>query len=253
MEQKNRLMIVIAVTFLIVGAMFTSFGRSLFALNTPSVVLPSPDASVGDGSSGDSMSSPDHYQRVEVTADTVQNVVATLFRPENYYREFTVETFWEEGSSALPFQVWHDGDWTHTRTVLGSGAIRHELSDSDRLYYWYEGSRLYESAPADSFSADLSQHIPTYETVLDLDPEQITNAGYGFLESLPCIQVEVCQEQESRLERYWIGLDSGLLVSAEMWEADFLVYRMTGISPINPCPTTASFSLPDGTVLHTLS
>ena len=47
MDPKNRLFIAIAVTVLIVGAMFTSFGRSLFVLNTPSVELPS-----GAGSSG---------------------------------------------------------------------------------------------------------------------------------------------------------------------------------------------------------
>ena len=35
MEQKNRLIIVAAVTSLILFAMFTSFGRSMFALNTP--------------------------------------------------------------------------------------------------------------------------------------------------------------------------------------------------------------------------
>ena len=43
MEPKNRLLIAIAVIVLIAAAMFTSFGRSLFALNTPSVELPSLD------------------------------------------------------------------------------------------------------------------------------------------------------------------------------------------------------------------
>ncbi len=46
MGQKNRLVIVIVLVALIVGAMFTSFGRGLFALNTPEVVLP------GAGGSG---------------------------------------------------------------------------------------------------------------------------------------------------------------------------------------------------------
>ena len=50
MEQKNRLIIVAAVTSLILFAMFTSFGRSMFALNTPKVVLPSAGPSGADSS-----------------------------------------------------------------------------------------------------------------------------------------------------------------------------------------------------------
>lgn len=253
MEQKNRLLIVVAVTVLIIGAMFTSFGRSLFALNTPSVVLPDPDLAGSESITGDVQSSPEHYQQVEVTEQTVQNVIATMARPDSYYREITVETFWPDGSSSLAVQVWHDEGWTHTRTILTSGTIRHELSGDGMLYYWYEGSRQYESAPGAPHTADLSQHIPTYETVLELETDQIRTAGYGFLESLPCILIEVCRDDPNRLERYWIGLDSGLLVSAEMQEGEQVVYRMTGISNITSCPATASFSLPDGTVLHALS
>ena len=41
MEQKNRLVIVIAIVALIVAAMLASFGRVIFAANTPDVILPS--------------------------------------------------------------------------------------------------------------------------------------------------------------------------------------------------------------------
>ena len=93
MEPKNRLIIAIAVIALIVAALFTSFGRSLFALNPPSVVLPD----TGGGSGADSSTTPqspsDHYQAVEVTPGTVQSVIAALARSDSYYRELTVETF----------------------------------------------------------------------------------------------------------------------------------------------------------------
>ena len=39
MDSKNRLAIAIAITCLIVVAMFASFGRSLFLVNIPSVSL----------------------------------------------------------------------------------------------------------------------------------------------------------------------------------------------------------------------
>lgn len=254
MDSKNRLAIAIAVIVLIVGAMLTSFGRSLFALNTPSIQLPTLEDSSQSGDSSQEHPGSGQLQRVDVTPQTVQNVIATLTRSDSYYRELTVETLWSEGSSAIQVQVWSDGGWTHSRKVLPSGAIRHDLIGEDTLYYWYEGAQSYLSVPADSLSSDLAQRLPTYETVLELDPEVITAAGYESRGDLPCVFVEVTLEEADVVERYWISVDSGLLVSAETDNGGQTVYRMTAYSPITtPCPTSASFQLPDGTSFHSLT
>ena len=139
MEQKNRLFIVVAIVLLIIGAMFTSFGRVLFAANTPKVVLPSSSAGSGDLSPAGPEGP--NYQRVEVTPQTVVGVVATLARPTSYYRELTVETFWTGGSSSTQVQVWADGGWSHSVQALPSGVVRHDLTGEDTLYYWSEGSQ----------------------------------------------------------------------------------------------------------------
>ena len=165
-----------------------------------------------------------------------------------------METLWTGGSSSSTVQVWMDGNWSHCRRVLPSGVIRHDLVGGDTLYYWYESAQQYKTAPADELSSDLSQRIPTYETVLALDPDTITSAGYELRGGIPCIYVEVTQERPDRLERYWVSVDSGLLVSAELEQEGKLVYRMTAYSSVTiPCPASASFSLPDGTSLHTVS
>ena len=132
MEPKNRQVIVVAIIILIAIAMFASFGRSLFALRTPQVVLPS--TGVTD-SSADSSQGSGQYQQVAVTPKTAPSVVATLARPESYYRELTIETFWEGGSSSAQVQVWKDGGWSHSRQTLPSGVIRHDLTDGETLYY----------------------------------------------------------------------------------------------------------------------
>ena len=246
MEPKNRLFIAIAVIVLIVGAMFTSFGRSLFTLDTPSVVLPNRGDSSSGGNSSSNSSLSNQYQKVEVTPQTVQDVIATLARSDSYYRESTVETFWEGGSSSISVQVWVNNGWTHSRQVLPSGTVRHDLVGKDILYYWYEGSTQWQSAPADGQSADLSQRLPTYERVLALDPKSITAAGYELRGEVPCVYVEVLSELSGGLERYWVSVDHGLLVAAEAEQDGALTYRMTAYAPL-PCPSDASFSLPDGT------
>lgn len=253
MDSKNRLFIVIAVIVIIVGAMFTSFGRNLFILNTPEVILPSSSAQSGV-SSGDPDGSDALFRPVEVTPDTVSGVVATLARPTSYYQELAVETFWAEGTSSTQVQVWVDGGWSHSRQVLPSGLIRHDLTGEGTLYYWYDGSSQYESTPADERSSDLSQRIPTYETVLELDTADITAAGYEVRENIPCIYVSVSRDGAQQAERYWISVDSGLLVCAESETDGQLTYQMTAYSAIqSPCPASASFQLPDGTLLHDMA
>lgn len=252
MEQKSRLPFTLAVIALIFLALVTSFGRSFFSLHTPQVILP--DTSKSDYSDLDASGSSqtDHYQAVAVTTKTVQSVIATLDRLDSYSREVTVEHLWSDGSSHSSIQVWVDQDWTYCTQVLPSGVVRHDLTSSEVLYYWYDGSRNYESIPADQRSADLAQHLPTYETVLALDPQDITAAGYELLEEIPCVYVEAHPAGSQTKTRYWIRVDNGLLICAQAEQNGSLIYRMTAFGPIQvPCPTNVSFQLPDGTVLHT--
>ena len=134
MEQKKRLVIVAAIVLLMAAAMLASFGRVLFAADTPKVILPSSSAGPGDVSGTGGVEQ--DYQRVEVTTQTVTGVVATLARPASYYRELTAETFWDGGSSAVQVQVWTDGGWSHSRQTLPSGVVRHDLTGDGTLYYW---------------------------------------------------------------------------------------------------------------------
>lgn len=252
MEPKKRLMIVIAVTFLILGAILASFGRSVLSLNPPPVVLPSTNPS-GSSTSSDELPFPEDapYQRVEVTPATVQSVISTLSRMDSFYRELTVETFWGEHSSVTQVRNWTDGGWSHSRSVLPSGVIRHDLVGNSNLYYWYEGSSRYLSASADDFTADLTQRIPTYETVLNQDPAAITEAGYDLRDEFPCIYAATENKELDLVTRFWVSIDSGLLISAEQEQNGHLVYRMTSYGSVQyPCPSNVSFSLPDGTVLH---
>ena len=129
--------------------------------------------------------------------------------------------------------------------------VRHDLAGPEEAYYWYEGSSAWNALPADERSHDLAQHIPTYETVLDLDPDSITETGYELRGPYPCVYVAFQGEDSASVERYWISTDNGLLVSAEREINGELVYRMTAYGQVQiPCPATASFALPDGQVLH---
>ena len=254
MEQKNRWFITVSVIALIFIALLGSFGRSLFFLNTPDVVLPESDDPSSSSTSSQSTQNSSQYQPVSVTPETVQSVIATLSRTDSYSREISLETFWTDGSSATTLQMWTDGGWTHSVQTLPSGVVRHDLVGNGTLYYWYEGSQLWKSVPADERSADLAQRLPTYETVLDLAVDTIVDASYEIREGISCIYVETVQNDLNLSQHYWVSTDTGLLVSAETRQGEQLLYRMSAFAPITtPCPSSASFSLPDGTELYSIA
>ena len=248
MDAKNRLLIAVAITCLIVTALFASFGRNLFFIQFPSVSL----AEVEDSSSSHT-SSPEQEQelwRIDVTPETVQSILSTLNRPESYYRELSVETLWDGGSSTIYVQHWVDQDYSHIRQVLPSGVVRHDLSDLTTNYFWYEGNEQTFSISMEEQTTDLNQHIPTYETVLSLDPSMILSANYEMKNGYACVSVTV-QRTQSCMEQYWVSTEHGLLMGAEQKLDGQLVYRMTGYTSVTtPCPSSASFALPDGEILH---
>lgn len=249
MDQKSRTRIAVLVSLIIVAAVFASFGYTLLSVRTPPVVLPTvaPDGSTAPPGV------PDDGQmlRVEVTRETVQAVIASLDREGSYYRQLTAETFWEGGSGSVSVQAWADGGYTLVRCALSSGQVRCTLETEDALYYWYDGDDSWRTAPAGSLSADLAQRIPTYEDVLELPLEAISGAGYGEREEQLCIYVETVVDALGYVERYWVSVESGLLIAAETLKGEETVYSMTAYVPLQtPCPAGTIFALPDGTVLH---
>ena len=254
MERRKRNLLVVLIGIVIVVAMVSSFGLGLFAPDTAKIVLPTPEVSQQPGGEPGEQSG---LVLVDVTPETVQSVIRdTLSRPDRYTRAVTIEDFWGEGESGTTHaDVWVDGGWTQTEAALPGGTVRYSIVGDGQFWLWYGGDRTALSGPADGHSADLEgQRIPTYETVLDLDTADITAAGYEVRENIPCIYVSVSRDGAQQAERYWISVDSGLLVCAESETDGQLTYQMTAYSAIqSPCPASASFQLPDGTLLHDMA
>lgn len=249
MERRNRNILVTLIAAVIVVAMLSSFGMGLFMPDTAEIILPTPETT---GQPGAAPGEVQGLVRVEVTPDTVQNVIRTLVRPASYAREVTVEDIWGEGESGITTaQVWVDGGWTMTRAVWPSGTVRTTIVGDGQFWLWYSGSNQVVTGPAEEDAADLEgQRIPTYEDVLALDPEEIAAAGYESREGVSCIYVETAPDQLGYVERYWISDDSGLLVCAETAVEERVVYRMSAYTVERPVPADTAFALPDGTLLH---
>lgn len=184
---------------------------------------------------------------VQITPKTVQTAIATLARPEAYRRTVKVEQFWSGGSGSYEITATVSGDWTRMDRTMPDGRVRHSIVGTEMAYVWYNNERAVYSAPAGDISADEEQSVPTYEDILDLPVEEIAVAEYGSLSGLRCIYVE--STAASYTMRYWVNVDTGLLVAAEKRLDGETIYRMEALSVDQAEPEASVFRLPDGTQL----
>ncbi len=93
------------------------------------------------------------------------------------------------------------------------------------LYIWLDSvSQLY-AEPYDG-SADPWMRLLTYEDVLELPVEDILSAGYRQYSGVECIYVEYIDGSDTYVNRIYVSVSPGLLMGAEAYEDNVLIYRM---------------------------
>ena len=249
MGDKKRTVLAAVIISVVLAAVLYSFFLNLFA-PTPELVLADPDAARSEEPGGEQSGQAGGVP-VEVTPQTVQALVAYLNRYVSYRRTVTAEYFFRgQPAGTVSGQVWVDGGWLRTSLTLSTGVVEHSVEGDGTLGLWQDQGQAVYSGPAGDRAADLSQRLPTYEDVLLLDQGDITAAGYEEREDQPCVYVEARTEL-GYTERYWISVDSGLLVAAETEKDGQVVYAMAARDVVSPLDETQGiFVLPDGTVLH---
>lgn len=244
MERRNQNFLIGLIAVVIVIAVFSSFGLSLFNGPTPTITLPTP-LPTATAPGGDI--SQEEGKRVEIAPATVQSTIMAMDRIESYYRTVTTILAGKE----TRVRVWADRTWTRSELTLSSGTVVNTVVGDGQVWRWYGNDDDVVIWQADDTSVDVeSQRIPTYEDVLALDTERITAAGYEEHDGYFCVFVEVDVPELDQRERYWVSADSGLLAAAETEHNGEVVWSMTTTVPEIPVPLSASFELPDGTVLH---
>ena len=183
---------------------------------------------------------------VEIEPETVQAAIATLSRPESYQRIISVEHLWSSGSGGYQAVVSACEGWTRTDRTMPDGQVRHSVTNGEKTYIWYNHETDVYEAPAGEITADHEQMIPTYEEILELPTETIAASDYRTVSGIPCIYVETTEADDGYTIRYWVSVESGLLVASEKLLNGGAVYRM-GAPEVNQTePDAALFVLPDG-------
>ena len=248
MEGKKRTLLAAAISCIILVAVLYSFFLSIFSktakieLADPGTLSSSPLDPAASGDQGGLV--------VDVTPDTVQSIIGSMERLTSYSRSIAVQYFWGASQSGtVTVSVQADGGYVRCDTTLPGGTVEHSIVGGGSLWYWYNDESTFRTADAQDGEADLLARIPTYEDVLALPRSSIADAGYLQRAGISCIYVEA-MPREGCAERYWVSLDSGLLIAAELEEDGALSYSMQADNMVSPLsPAVSPFFLPDGQAL----
>jgi len=233
--------------FLLLGITVMGLMLSGSLRRSSHITLPPPGAGTSQATEEDPFAD-NVLTVVEITPETVQAAIESLYRPERYRRTVTVEQIWNGGSGIYEIYAAVSGNWTRTDRTFPNGPARHTITDGQNIYIWYDGEDAVYAAPSGNLPADTEQFMPTYEDILELPTEDILTADYRMLLNIRCIYVETA-EREGHTMRFWVSVEKGLLIAAERLAGENTVYRMGAPSLDETEPTLEDFTLPDGTVL----
>lgn len=190
------------------------------------------------------------YLQIEITPQNVQNVIKELSRPSSYYMESQSTLYYDTRSSTALRRRWVSGELSRVDIFNTSGNIStHVLFNAKSAFYWHPGSSRVTELPLGEFTADDSQMLMVYEDILDLDPNNITDAKLTRYEGNDCIYVEVKEASLGYTERYWVSVSTGLLVLGQTLKNNTLIYSVQTLELDTENVENSIFNLPNGKFL----
>lgn len=170
----------------------------------------------------------DQASLVEITVQNVQNVIRTLDRPSAYYMKAESILSYGDESRVTVAEQWLSTGRCVVRTEDSlTDRVLCSITDREGVAIWYEGEDEVLTGGAAAFlQQDMLAGIPTYEDVLSLTHGSIIAASYVPWNEELCILVEVYDPALEYTLRYYISVESGMLVHAETYTGGALVYSM---------------------------
>jgi len=217
--------------------------------NTPSVYLPHTDSQGNEAMHGQPPA-----LGIEITADNVQTVIATLTRADFYMREIRQTRYWDFGESygVHTAEIWVTPELMRIRWDHGENMV----ITADTYHLWFGNGPVLTRPVTAGLGASLDQildefqGIHSYETTLNLDPAQIISAGYTQRnvggEMRYTIYLAVQLSPQGHIDYYYICTTSGLLLEMATFDGEIPIYRMETISLTLTPPSAGDFLLPDG-------
>ena len=177
----------------------------------------------------------DEGNRVKVDKSTVRAVVQSLSRPKVYSRDIVIESFWDGGSVVYNIKTSFSEN-ASAFEITGGGETQRIIVTEDTCYVWYQGDHEPYTArrgDEDEYNKylDKFQMLITYEDIVELPIESLLEADYTTFEDELCIYVKYSAGSFGYVTSCYVSTKNGLLIAAEEYDGDTLIYKMTSL----PC------------------
>lgn len=208
-------------------------------VTTPSIIIPSPSSTLTDSESGDGTI------RLEVSPETVQELIRLIEPVKTYSRGYQLWTYWEGGEAEARISVWRRENSfrvLHRQNDVGKNTL---ILDNN-VHYWYEGSdNVFSSklSEAGDDALDEFARLITLDELMGLAPEDVLEAGFEESDGENCIYVAY-KSGTDRVYRLHVSAERGLLISGEVLENDRLIYKLQSILTDDTIPSEELFELP---------
>lgn len=186
----------------------------------------------------------------DITKQNVQQVVASLARPEVYSASVTNTLYWNGAWKEIHvMQYVRDGVCLTEYDDADGNAERFEAVKDGSYFAWQRGNSAQYTGSTGTVTSDDLSMIPTYETLVEEDPQEITEAGLRTVGGVSCIYATVADAETGYNLTYWISSVSGLLIQADYTRGSELVRSVVVDEIEQEQPSASLFVMPDGTSL----
>lgn len=186
---------------------------------------------------------------LELTTGNVLQALQSLSRPAYYHQSFDVVLDAGRRSITRQVDVWVNGGLIHGE-IRTDGQVKSVFTDGTTAWIWYDWDLQTVSVELDpSVTLEDLLGLPAFDFLQTLEAAAIVDAAYQQEEDQKI--VFVCTQEEDRVQRYWIELQSGLLTQYDVLENSEQIYAVTqtGFDRLAPGDQAFAgrFCLPDGT------
>ncbi len=225
MKRNKLTVLILAITTVLSLGIFFSFYWSLFGVSDedPGIVLP-----VDGETTAPEPGTGTPVEKVEITKENVQRVIASMSRPETCSYQSRVTLYSSTGSTSWKNNHYVKNGYTKTEQYNASGTlIKHIITGKGMIYVWRPGGDArYWSGHLGDANSDTEQRIPTYEDIVNRDPSELLDAKYVSYNGGNCIYVKAGDPELEYVDEYWISLDYGLLIHAVTSLGEQVIYEM---------------------------
>lgn len=181
-------------------------------------------------------------ERIEITRTNAARLIASLTRPSEYSSEGNTTIFSERGNLKQIYRLFVLENYRKICRYYDDSWHDESIYTPTKVHMYSDGQAI--PVERGDFTPDAACSMPTYEDILDLNQENITDAKYLVYNDISCIWLGA--RIGSMEIEYWVNLENGLLIRAEAkqngdvaWE-----FELTGVTLERPADDV--FLLPSG-------